>query len=287
VKGWSLAWKTDPPAGLIDGSVLRPDTLCRLSYEDLARVRMDAGRASPRLGEIFDMDLGGTAEGGVPRLVVAGCARFVGLGAGMEAGSLEVEGDAGSLAGAGMRGGAIRVMGSAGHLAGAGMSGGLLTVEKSAGDLLGGPLPGAAAGMTGGEIIVHGAAGSEVGLRMRRGLIAVGGPAGDLPGHGMLAGTILVARGELRAPGIEMRCGSILGLASAGPPRAGFRLDGPVSPLWLILLLRRLQALGLALEERARAVLSGEEPLVSWSGDHLSLGRGEVLLPLEGSHADA
>jgi len=47
---------------------------------------------------------------------------------------------------------------------------------------------------------------------------------------------------------------------------------------WLAILLRRLDTLGFRLDARGRSVRGGKEPPVSWRGDGLSLGRGEVLM---------
>ncbi len=286
MSGWRLSWKETHrphgPPGLIDGSALRPDMLASLSLDSLREVKVPAGRRERLLTEVYDVEpLAG--DGGPARLVVDGSPRLVRLGADMEGGVLDVTGDGGEWLGAEMRSGTIHVHGSAGKLAGAGMQGGILRIDGDAGDLLGGPLPGQTAGMRGGEIVVLGNAGAEAGLSMRRGLIAAAGSAGELPGHHLLAGTILVSRGELVLPGIEMRRGTIIGLESRGRPGEGFVRNGPVRQDWLRLLWRRLEELGFPIRGKAAEMLSGALPMESWSGDRLSIGRGEVLLPISES----
>jgi formylmethanofuran dehydrogenase subunit C len=284
VSGWQLRWKPrGAPHTLVDGSSLRPDLLGPLALDAMARVEVEAGGRALPLGELFAITAlpGERSAGEGFRLRVEGSVRFLRLGAGMGAGRLEVDGPAGDLAGAGMTGGEFIVRGDAGHGAGAAMAGGRLRVEGGAGGGLGGPLPGRVRGMSGGELLVLGNAGDQAGFRMRRGLIAVAGAAGDCPGYFLGAGTIVVGRGELAGAGLEMRRGSIIGLSARQRPGTGFRRDGPVAPVWLRLLARRLRELDFPLDEAARAALEGSRPLESWSGDLLSLGRGEVLLPVE------
>jgi len=280
--GWKLRWKKDRPDGpaaLIDGSSIRPDLLASLPLADLRGVKIQAGQREATLAELFEIEAL-PADGGAARIVVEGSPRFVRLGAGMEAGTLEVEGNGGELLGAEMRGGVITVRGNAGRLIGSGLHGGLIRIEGDAGDLLGGPLPGETAGMRGGEIIVLGSAGSETGLCMRRGLIAVASSAGELVGHHLLAGTILVARGELTLPGVEMRRGTIIGLESRARPPLGFATAGPVHLEWLRILRSRLTSLAFPLAPAAAELISANRPLECWSGDGLSLGKGEILQPV-------
>ena len=281
MSGWSLRWKEKGvigPRALIDGSRLRPDTLSKLTLAEVAGVELEIGKRSVPLGDLFD--IAPLLESGPsPRLSVDGSPRFIALGASMEEGILEVKDQAGDLLGAGMRGGAIRVAGDAGRLAGAGMTGGLIRIAGSAGPWVGGPLPGATTGMRGGEIIVLGNAGDEPSWLQRQGLIAIGGSAGGFPGRDMLAGTLLVACGDLDQPGIGMGRGTILGLESRSRPPLGFRRDGPVFHGWLRLLLRRLEEVGFSPPNDRRGLFTGERPLDSWSGDRLSAGRGEILVP--------
>ena len=139
--------------------------------------------------------------------------------------------------------------------------------------------------MKAGEIFVAGSVGTEAGLCLRRGLIAVASSAGEIAGHHLFAGTLLIARGELLMPGVDMRRGTVIGLESGAPLLPGYARNGAVRHGWLRLLKRRLEALGFPLLEPAAKLLSGDAPLESWSGDLLSLGRGEILVPLKSSTA--
>lgn len=205
-------------------------------------------------------------------LCVPGSERFVGLGEGMSAGRLEVDGHAGEGVGSGMTGGCIHVHGSTGNLAGAGMGGGMLIVDGDVGDLAGGPRAGELRGMTGGELLVHGRAGDYTGSRQRSGLIAVRGGVGECPAYRMLAGTLLVCEGELISPGLGMGRGTIIALDSTPKALPTFRRDGLVQPVVLRLLWRRLAALKFPLPEG----LDGAR-FLSFSGDMLNLHRGELL----------
>lgn len=153
---------------------------------------------------------------------------------------------------------------------GEGMAHGVLKVRGDAGSIQ---------GLLGGEVLVSGNAGPEVGLGQRSGLIAVAGRVDGFVGRHLRAGTILVSQGELELPGLGMRRGTILALG--GKPRlaSGFERDGIVCPTWLRLLARRLGALGFDGAHEFNSLLESGHPLESWSGDHLSLGRGEVLFP--------
>ena len=267
---YRLHWKKQPP-GLIDGSGLRPDRLCGLSIDELAKESIRYGRRRYDLGELFDVEsLPGEEEAA---LYIPGSERFVGLGEGMVSGTLEIDGPAGEGVARGMTGGCVRVLGSAGNLAGAGMAGGVLVVEGDVGEMAGGPGPGELRGMTGGELLVHGNAGGYAGSRQRSGLIAVRGRVGECPAYKMLAGTLLVCEGELAAAGFGMGRGTIIGLSAQPKVLPTFRRDGFVQPVVLRLLWRRLNALGFPLPAGL-----DDARFVSFSGDLLSLHRGELLL---------
>ena len=275
MSGWSLTWKgRSPPDGWVDGSAVRPDLLGKAAIADVRAARIRVGAGERRLDDLYDVvPLENTGEDAFLR--VDGSARYLGLGRGMERGVLEVIGDGGEQVGAGLRGGEIRVTGSAGEGAGAEMESGLLRIAGSAGAGLGGPGPGKTRGMRGGEIFVGGSAGTEAGLALRRGLIAIAGDAGPLAGHWMRAGTILVGSGKLSQPGLGLRRGTIIALGGAAVP-PGYARNGPVHPVWLRLVARRLR--GAHFDAMAQRLAQGNA-FESWSGDLLSLGRGEILIP--------
>jgi formylmethanofuran dehydrogenase subunit C len=268
MSSYRLAWRS-PVVGPVDGAILRPDYLARLSPEDLPRQRLLCGRVWRELGELFSIRRVSNLD--APRLELEGSDQFVRLAAGMAEGELHVEGEAGVLAAAGLRGGRVNMEGNAGDWAGAAMSGGQLFVRGSVGDHLGGPLPGTLSGMQGGEIVVLGSAGAEAGLRQRRGLIAIAGAAGCYAGHHMRAGTIVIGE-EAPWPGIGMQRGTILCRASQVTIPPSFRRDGPSWPGFWTLLRRRLVELGYGVEK-----FGADQGFISYSGDCLSLGRGEIL----------
>ncbi|MCG8449482.1 MAG: formylmethanofuran dehydrogenase subunit C [Pirellulales bacterium] len=196
------------------------------------------------------------------------------IGAHMTEGELTIHGSGGRHIGSEMRGGKIYAEGDAGDWAGAEMHGGLIRIRGSAGHLVGAAYRGSVEGMTGGAVLVDGDVGNEVGLAMRRGLIAVGGRAGDMLGWNMIAGTVLVfGRCGIR-PGAGMRRGT-LGLLSPEPPallptfRYACTTRIPVLPL----LFQQLRNQGFDVDESVCAATCD-----LFSGDHVALGRGEILM---------
>lgn len=269
MRALAFEWRTTPP-GLIDASVLRPDTLCALTDAELFSVRIACGSESVELGDLVRVRV---LESAPPEtLRIDGSPRFFRLATGMRSGQLEVNGHGGTLAAAGLLGGEVVIRGDVGHGAAQGMEGGSLRIEGDAGDGLGGPLPGARFGMAGGEIFVDGNAGASCGRRQRRGTIVIGGTAGPNPGLGLGAGTLIVCEGDLVEPGIGMNRGTILGLAAREDPPPGFALDGPTSPVFWRVLARRLATLGFPGAERFL-----DARFRSYSGDRTALGRGEIL----------
>jgi len=268
MSGYRLAWRGSV-SGSVDAALLRPDQLSHLSPVEVARQRLLCGRTWHELGDLFTIR--SLSSQGTPRLEIEGSDQFVRLAAGMSAGELRVEGDAGLLPAAGLRGGRVTIDGNAGDLAGAAMQGGQVFIRGDVGDQLGGPLPGTLTGMRNGEIVVLGSAGAEVGLRQGRGLIAVLGSTGNYPGHHMRAGTILVG-GVAPWPGVGMRRGTIICPAAKVTVPPSFCRDGPTWPGFWILLRRRLAVLGFCVDEFA-----ADQAFISFSGDTLSLGRGEIL----------
>jgi formylmethanofuran dehydrogenase subunit C len=230
----------------LEAEVLVPGRLA--AADDVGALELWHGKDRARVGDFFAV----SGSGDDVRLE-GDLSRVRGVGAGMTAGRLTVEGDVGDWAGAGMRGGTLVVRGSAGRQ-------------------LGGVPPGDRAGMRGGEIVVHGDAGEQAGAGLRRGLIAVGGRVGEAAGLRMLAGTI-VALGALgpRA-GAGMRRGSIVTMAPA-TPLATFVFSCLYRPPFLRLYLRRLRALGLAVADEQI-----DARYARWCGDGLELRRGEILI---------
>lgn len=274
MSGYRLERRATLP-GLVDASPLCADRLAVLDENAVARLELLAGAERVPLGDLFRVRR--LAEHGTPRLEIEGSPHLLRLAAGMEAGRVDVDGDAGGLLGEGLRGGEIHVRGDAGPLAGASARGGVISITGSAGDRLGGPSPGAKHGLAGAEIIVAKDAGEEAGLRMRRGLIAVGGEVGRLPAHHGLAGTLLVARGPLELAGLGMRRTSIVSLDREAYPEslrtANFVESGAAQPIILRVLYARLRALGVDLDTACDFA-----SYHLFSGDILEGGRGEILV---------
>ena len=255
------------------GEALAPDRLAAGGEVAVARTRVGATGSEAELGELFDVRVEATDGDGGPELRLAGASGLNGVGAGMKAGRLVVDGDAGDRVGAGMAGGEVEVRGSAGYAAGAGMSGGVLRIRGDAGARAGGALPGEPRGMTGGTVLVHGRAGDEAGAAMRRGLVAVGGACGARAGFHAIAGTVVVLGDAGPAPGLATKRGSLV-LFGEAPLLPTFRAACDYEPVFLRLLLRRLTgALAFPVPERFSVGLFRR-----YAGDFAQLGKGEILL---------
>ncbi|AWJ82179.1 formylmethanofuran dehydrogenase subunit C (plasmid) [Azospirillum sp. TSH58] len=218
----------------IDMTGVLPERLAEGGREALAGLMLLRGRERHRLDTLFTLEDGGPTGALVLR---PGGAVLDGVGTGMTAGDIRVEGDCGACAGSGMRGGALTVEGNCGAFAAAEMAGGSLRVAGDAGNFLGAPLAGGTRGMSGGSVVVAGDAGDRVGERMRRGLIAVHGRVGSLCGARMIAGTIVVGAGCGPDAGQAMRRGSILLSRAPEAIPSGFS-DGGMND-WLFLELMR------------------------------------------------
>jgi formylmethanofuran dehydrogenase subunit C len=233
-----------------DCSALLAGEWGRLTAADLARRPVAiAGRGPVSLGELADIS-------GEPDDTV----RFLGdwrraarLGAGIQAGSVTIEGDVGDEVGLGMAGGSLEVRGSAGDRAGA-------------------AAPEARRGMTGGELVVHGSVGREAGALMRRGLLVAGGTVGDHAAVGMIAGTIVAFGAVGPTPGLWSKRGSVVALSDVPVPST-YRYACTYQPVHLRLLLSRLQA-RYALPVEGRHLTGFYR---RYSGDLAELGKGEIL----------
>lgn len=252
----------------LEADSIRPDSLSGKGEKEIAALTAMHGNRKVELGEFFSVS--GKANGEIRLEGDLGKVKH--LGAGMAAGKLYVNGNAGAHLGAAMTGGEIVVEGNAGDWVGPEMQGGRITVKGDAGHMVGSGYRGSRIGMTGGEIIVHGRAGNETGGAMRNGLIAIGGDCGDFAGVNMLAGNIIVL-GEIGIRfGAGMKRGTIVGMHKA-EPLPTFTYDCTYRPLFLRLYLFRLRELGLTIPD---SYVTG--PYQRWSGDSVELNRGEVLI---------
>ncbi len=254
----------------VEAECITPANLAGKSVAETAALLVQHGNAAAPLGEFFDV--AGDASDGEVR-IEGDCSRVKLIGAGMTGGRITIHGNAGMHLGAEMTGGEIRVHGNAGDWVGAEMKGGHIHIHGDAGHLIGAAYRGGHVGMRGGVILIDGKAGNEIGAMMRRGLIAIGGASGDFPGVGMIAGSVFVFGQPGLRPGAGMKRGS---LVFAGPPPVllpTFRADCVYRPVFLHIYLRQLKAWGFPLDE---TVLKSEWQ--RYSGDLVSLGKGEVLL---------
>jgi formylmethanofuran dehydrogenase subunit C len=234
----------------VDGSTVAWSALRGLDAAGIGAQEVwveDLERAT--LGDLFEVK-GAPA----PRIRLVGDLGLMdGIGAGLTAGELVVDGDAGW------------------HL-GRRMSGGVIEVRGNAGPLAGGADPGAKRGMTGGEIIIRGSAGPMAGAGIRRGLIVVQGDAGDDAGRAMIAGSVLVFGSLGENPGLFSKRGSIVAFG-AHTPSAPYRYACTYRPPHLRVTLRYLQA------RHEVPVAAGQltGAYRRYSGDLAELGAGEIL----------
>ena len=267
-----------PPEFDAEAPDLLPERLACLSRGAIEALEVRSGRASMRVGDLFDVD-------GAPgdEVTLAGdLSAFARLGAGMTGGRLVIEGHAGLGAGSGMGGGRLEIRGDAGARAGEGMTGGVLVVRGSAGDDPGGASPGATRGVNRGVILIGGNAGARAGRRMRRGLIAIGGDAGPLAGTEMLAGTIVVAGRAGAGAGTWMRRGTILLGAGAPPAAPAFAPSGHGRFSFWSLYDEALRAAGATVPGTWRTCRFRR-----FVGDRSGAGLGEILVPADDGDAAA
>ena len=250
----------------LDG--LTPDRVAKLSPVEVAKLPVYHGNRRGELGEHFDV----AGDPSAGRIHIEGNTKHVkSIGAGMTAGSMVVENDAGLHAGAGMTGGSLTIGGLAGDWAGAEMRGGRIEVG-GAGDQLGAAYRGSRRGMTGGVILCRGPAGDEVGLLMRGGMIVVEKDCGEFAGASMIAGTVFVFGRAGNRLGAGMKRGTILA-GQIGELAPSFRYSCDYEPSFLPLYLKGVKA------------LAADQPLPSFGrrvrcfrGDLITGGRGELLL---------
>ncbi len=263
-----LSLKDDVPVRL-SAEGLSPERLSGLSSAEIERLPLAVGNRREYVGDWFrvrtDDEAVVTFEGP--------CARVDCIGAGMAAGRIVVQDDAGAYLGRGMRGGELSVSGSAGYGVATDMRGGTIRVRGNAGDAVGGSIPGSAAGMRGGAVVIDGNAGAQAGQRLKRGLIVVGGDVGPICGAEMIAGTVVIGGSAGGNPGVAMRRGTIIGLGGAAMIGPTFADCGVHDLVIFRLLARHLVTLGLA------ALASRLAPFRRWAGDAAVGGKGEILVP--------
>ncbi len=257
------------PERRLDLSVLTPHRLAGLDEAAVGRLRLAGGRGAPTVGDLFEL-----SPGAADTVVIEGGSSLLDhVGAGLEAGSLVLEGDAGDFAGRAMRGGRLELRGSVGRLAASGLRGGAMEIAGDAGALLAGPAPGERTSMEGGTVLLRGSAGAQACDRLRRGLVVIEGDAGTHAASRMVAGTLVVCGRVGDAAGMLLRRGTVVLGHAATPTPDGFLPSGQTPGVFLSLLVASLRPLSpAAAEVAARAELR-------LLGDQAALGLGEMLLP--------
>lgn len=254
----------------LDMSTVLPERLAGLSAAKIRRQRLQEGRRTVALGDLFTVE----GEPGPELRIRNASPRLHRLGAAMTGGRLQIEGSCGHLLGSEQRGGEIRLRGNAGDYVGAGMRGGLVDISGNAGDFVGGAVSGAAAGMRGGTILVGKQAGARAGDRMRRGLIVITGDAGDYCASRVIAGTVVVLGRAGKGTGLAMRRGSVVLLREPATIPATFVETGEFALAFLAVLVRYLGGLRPGLRARLRALASVRRLV----GDGGCGGLGEILI---------
>lgn len=262
-----LTLRQEPPVRIAVDALI-PERLAGLSTRAIAALPIQVGNRREALGDWFS--IGG---GGGEILFEGPCRRLDRIGGGMTSGSIRVMGDAGAYLGMAMSGGQITVEGSCGFGAATALRGGRIAIAGHADGAIGAARAGERAGMGGGIVTVRGSGGTSVGDRLKRGLIVIAGDVGGGCGSRMIAGTIVVA-GRLGAhPGFAMRRGSIIALGGLAGVGATFADTGRHDLIFLRLLARTLERMGLA---ELAAPLGTMRRFI---GDLAAGGKGELLFP--------
>src|SRR5690349_9735421 len=115
--GLKLAWRSVTTLP-VDGTGIRPELFRDLDPAGASRTRLPLGNTTVELGELFTVE----GDRGEDRLILEGDLGHVrGIGRGMAAGQLLIEGECGPQLGTEMAGGSIEVRGRVGDWAGAEM----------------------------------------------------------------------------------------------------------------------------------------------------------------------
>ncbi|MDX2258200.1 MAG: formylmethanofuran dehydrogenase subunit C [Hyphomicrobiaceae bacterium] len=268
MSGLRLALAGAPPAMRLDLSGVVPDRLVGLAVRDIALLPLGTGPNAPRLGDVF------TIEGapGDTLVIAPGAARLDHVGAGMRAGAIILEGDAGDYAARTMHGGRLDIRGSAGDGLAASMKGGFVSVIGSAGSEAGAPAPAQRDGLKGGIVLVGGDIGPRCGMRMRSGTIIANGRIGEAAGARMMGGTIRTLKGFGPGPGALLKRGTLI--APSAERMLPTYVDCGRHRLLILALTDRYLAASLG----AAAPPPLTAPVRRFMGDTSTIGRGELLL---------
>ncbi len=250
---------------------ITPDRLRAMSLAEIEKSEIFQGNRKQPLAEFFRISGQPADEQHVWSGDLSGVHW---LGAKMQSGRIEVQGNIGRHVGSEMKGGEIHVFGEAGDWCGAELHGGLLNVRGNAGDSTGAAYRGSVKGMTKGTIVIGGNAGNECGHSLRRGLLYVAGNVGDFCGINMRAGTILVGGTAGKRPGAGMKRGTVAFLGSETPPLLPtFRHACRYRPDVFRLIFQHLRQSQAPISEESLAAV-----FELYNGDLLEGGQGEILL---------
>ena len=267
MSGLTFRLSTHPDERL-DLSPLTPGRLAKLPLAEMLQLVVGTTKRQLKVGDLFAI----SGQPGDTVAIQGGSEHLDFVGAGLDRGTLILDGDAGAYAGRKMTGGELHIRGRAGALLGSGLSGGLIAVKGSAGDYVGSMCPGDKFGMTGGIVVVEGDIGVRVGEKMRRGTIIARGSAGTNAGSRMLGGTIWAEQGFGPAPGALLRRGTLIG-PTVEQMLPTFADSGSHDLVILRVLSRYLSAM---LGPLAPRPLSGRAH--KFAGDLATIGKGEILI---------
>ena len=253
----------------VDMSAVKPSALAGLTAFEISSLVLGSGATAVALGDVFDVS--GAPDSNVT--ISGGSSYLDYVGAGLDSGSVTVDGPVGNYAGTAMKGGRLDIRGDAGAYLASRMSGGIATVKGNAGDFVGGTRPGDRFGMTGGIVVIEGDIGARAGDKMRRGTVIVKGKAGPGAGTRMIGGTIWAEGGFGADPGLMMRRGTLIG--SKVERLLPTFSDCGKHDLVIVRVLNRY------LKQTLGDLAPKPLPLMVQriAGDMATIGKGEILLP--------
>lgn len=252
------------PVNAVDLSALIPSKLAGLSTGDIE----DLALGALKVGDLFSVS--GTLSDAV--VISGGSPLLDYVGAGLDGGTITVEGPVGAYAGRGMRSGRLDIRGDAGAYLASNARGGIVHVTGSAGNFAGGARPGDKFGMLGGTVLVEGDIGERAGERMRRGMIIARGKFGAAAGSRMVGGTLWTETGFGPRPGPLLRRGTLIG-PKVDDMLPTFADCGRIDPVILRILSRSVaQTLGTLAPKALPALVQ------KFAGDQATIGKGEILL---------
>lgn len=259
---------TKAPSERLDLSQLTPKHLSSIPLAEVLKLDVGSTKGGVKIGDIFAV----SGKPGDTVKIEGATDKLDFVGAGLDHGTIIVEGDVGVSAGRNMRGGRLEIRGDAGSLLGSGIGGGEIYVKGSAGSQVGGLTAGEKFGMTGGLIVIDGHAGDRAGDRMRRGTIFIRGKCGNFAGSRMVGGTIWTELGFGIDPGVLLRRGTLIG-PSVEQMLPTFADAGRHDLVILRILSRYMRD---KLGAQAPKPLPGI--VRKYAGDLATVGKGEILL---------